>query len=150
MDRLIKRFKFHADLGAGRLLAELLTQRIRADDERLPEVLLPVPLHPRRLRWRGFNQALEVSHILSRRLGPPTARELLRRVRPTVNQHGIDASQRRANVRGAFALTGALPAQHVALIDDVLTTGSTAAELTRLLLSAGAQRVEVWALARAG
>lgn len=146
IDRLIHAFKFRGDLAAGRLLATLLAD---AATERRPELLLPVPLHDRRLRQRGFNQSLEMARQLSRRHRLPLAANLLLRRRDTPAQHALPARARRANIRGAFELRGALPAGHIALIDDVLTTGHTAAEIARVLKRAGATRVEVWVVARA-
>jgi ComF family protein len=147
VDHLIHAFKFRADLAAGRLLAQLLVGHVRRRSE-LPELLLPVPLHPARLGERGFNQAHELARLVGRKLAIPVAPTLLTRTRHTPPQHGLAAKARRANVRGAFALSRPLPARHVALIDDVFTTGQTATELARVLRRAGAERVEVWVLAR--
>ena len=115
-----------------------------------PELLLPVPLHRTRLRQRGYNQALELAKPLARLLGVPLCRDLLQRQRGTAAQTELDAVARRRNVRGAFAVRAgvALPT-HVAILDDVMTTGATLAECARVLKRAGVQRVDVWALARA-
>jgi ComF family protein len=114
----------------------------------MPDLLLPVPLHPSRLRKRGYNQALELARPLGRRLGIPVRHDVLRRTRCTGAQTELDAAARVGNVRGAFALAS-LPAQrHVALVDDVMTTGATLAEAAMVLLAAGMDRVDVWALAR--
>jgi len=148
LDRLESRFKFGADLAAGRVLATLWQREPRPPS--LPPALLVVPLHRQRLRQRGYNQALELARPLARALGVPLHGDALRRVRPTGAQTERDAADRRRNVRGAFAVREgtALPA-HVALLDDVMTTGATLAEATRVLRRAGVRRVEVWALARA-
>ncbi len=139
--------KFREQLPAARLLGHLLADAV-ADRPR-PEVLLSVPLHPRRLRTRGYNQAQEIARFVARRLALPLRPTLLRRIRPTPPQQGLDARDRRRNLRNAFTLAGPLPFRHVALIDDVVTTGSTVGEITRLLKRAGAERVVVWAAARA-
>ena len=146
-DRLLPRFKFHGDLAAGRLLSQLMAQAF-ADAPR-PQALVPVPLHPSRLRQRGYDQALELARPLARALGLPLRDDLLRRVRATSPQSELDAASRRHNVRSAFAARnpGALPG-HVALVDDVMTTGATLAECTRALLRAGVARVDVWVAAR--
>jgi ComF family protein len=107
-----------------------------------------MPLHRSRLRERGFNQAVELARPLARRLAVPLAADLVQRVRPGRPQSGLEKSRRRANVRGAFALRRPLDAWHVAVVDDVLTTGATAAELAGVLKAAGAERVEVWVVAR--
>jgi len=148
LDRLESRFKFGADLAAGRVLATLWQREPRPPS--LPPALLVVPLHRQRLRQRGYNQALELARPLARALGVPLHVDALRRVRPTGAQTERDAADRRRNVRGAFAVREgtALPA-HVALLDDVMTTGATLAEAARVLRRAGVRRVEVWALARA-
>jgi len=148
VDRLLPRFKFHGDLAAGEALATLLQWSL--DPAESPEALVPVPLHAHRLRDRGYDQALELARALSRDGGPPLLAERLRRVRITAPQSELGAAARRDNVFGAFALhgDGALP-QHVALVDDVLTTGATVGECARVLLAAGVRRVDVWTVARA-
>ncbi|WP_329743449.1 ComF family protein [Dyella sp. A6] len=148
LDRLESRYKFGADLAAGRALATLW-QREPMVVER-PALIVPVPLHRTRLRRRGYNQALELARPLARHTGIPWRHDVLRRVRATGAQTELDAVARRRNMRGAFALdhATALPA-HVAVLDDVMTTGATLAECVRVLKRAGVQRVDVWALARA-
>jgi ComF family protein len=147
LDRLLPRLKFHGDLAAGRLLAELAAEAL-AEASR-PQLLLPVPLHPARLRQRGYDQALELARPLARALDLPLCADRLRRQRATAAQSELGAPARRRNVRDAFALRpGALPA-HVAVFDDVMTTGATLSECCRLLKRAGVARVEAWAIARA-
>ena len=148
IDRLLPRFKFHGDLAAGALLATLMSWAIDPADR--PQALVPVPLHGNRLRSRGYDQALELARALARAGAPPVLADVLQRQRPTRAQSSLGAEERRGNVRAAFSLRErrALPA-HVALVDDVMTTGATAAECARVLLAGGAQRVQVWALARA-
>lgn len=150
-DRMIQSFKFRRDLSMGRSLAALLVEAVRARGGALPELLLPVPLHAARLRERGFNQSLILARQLGRQLALPVRHDLLRRHRPTTAQSGLDRRERRRNVRGAFELRRpvSLP-DRVALVDDVLTTGATVAEITRVLKQAGVTQVAVWALARAG
>ncbi len=148
LDRLESRFKFGRDLAAGRSLAALWLRESRPVP--VPALLLPVPLHRRRLRQRGHNQALELARPLARALRVPLRHDLLLRQRATMAQSELDAASRRRNVRGAFALCreAAIPA-HVAIVDDVMTTGSTLAECVRVLRRAGAGRIDVWVLARA-
>jgi ComF family protein len=150
LDLLESRFKFRGDLAAGRVLASLMIEREEVATPPRPDVIIPVPLHVSRLRERGYNQALELARPLARALDIPLASHLLRRVRSTVAQTGLNATMRRRNLRDAFAATdeGSLP-PHVALIDDVMTTGATVRECARVLRRAGASRVDVWALARA-
>ncbi len=148
MDFLIQRMKFHQDLRALRLLADLLVQSLAQADK--PALLLAVPLHRQRLAWRGYNQALELALAVGRRLNLPVNRHDLRRLRAGAAQSELPANERRANVRGAFALSaGFRPPEHVALVDDVMTTGHTLWEAARVLKKAGVQRVDAWLLARA-
>jgi ComF family protein len=150
LDLLEARFKFRADLAAGRVLSELLVERVQIDAPALPDAIVPVPLHRARLRARGYNQALELARPLALALGVPLRHDLLLRSRPTDPQSALDAKARRRNVRGAFALAEGteLPA-HVALFDDVMTTGATLREAALTLRRAGVARVDAWALARA-
>lgn len=148
LDRLESRFKFSANLAAGRVLASLWLREPPPADS--PDWIVPVPLHVGRLRQRGYNQALELARPLARSLGPLLRFDGLVRHRATAAQTELGALQRRRNVRGSFVASErvAWPA-HVALLDDVMTTGATLAECARVLKRAGVQRVDVWALARA-
>ncbi|KRF02176.1 competence protein ComF [Frateuria sp. Soil773] len=148
LDRLEARYKFGRDLAAGRALAEAWRREPRP--LALPSLIVPVPLHPRRLRERGFNQALELGRPLARSLAVPLRHDLLRRRRATAAQTELDAAGRRRNVRGAFEADADVrwPA-HVAILDDVMTTGATLSECARVLKGAGVARVDAWALARA-
>ena len=114
-----------------------------------PEVLLPVPLHRQRLLERGYNQAREIARIWSAELDLAVDRHALTRVRATPLQAGLTAIQRKHNVHHAFDYAPKCNYRHVAIVDDIVTTGSTVAEITRLLHQAGVEYVEVWALARA-
>ena len=113
-------------------------------------MLIPVPLHHLRMTKRGFNQACELGSYASRLLGTPLLATGLRRRRNTKAQSGLSRKQRRRNVRDAFYWHGhKQPGRHVALIDDVMTTGTTVSECARVLKQAGAQRVDVWVPTRA-
>jgi ComF family protein len=150
LDLLEARFKFRGDLAAGRVLAELMIERAGIDAPARPDLIVAVPLHIARLRERGYNQALELARPLARALGVPIDRDLMIRTRATPAQTGLDAASRRRNVRGAFAVrTGRPLPAHVALFDDVMTTGATLREGVRALRRAGVARVDIWALARA-
>ena len=147
LDRLMPRLKFHADLATGRLLSQLMASCL-ADADR-PDAVVPLPLHRGRLRERGYDHALELARPLARHLALPLRSDLLQRVRATPPQSRLDAVQRRRNVRGAFVVdtTRDIPA-HVALLDDVMTTGATVHAAVRALQRAGVQRVDVWVCAR--
>lgn len=148
LDRLETRFKFGENLAAGRTLAALW--RLEPAPPERPGLIVPVPLHRARLRRRGYNQALELARPLAAALGIACRHDVLRRERDTSAQTELDRATRRRNVRGAFRVRDgiALP-PHVALLDDVMTTGTTLAECARVLRRAGVKRVDVWALARA-
>jgi ComF family protein len=151
VDRLLPRFKFHHDLAAGRELADamhaMLSRTMPADADH-PQALIAVPLHPKRLRQRGYNQALELARPLAKQVAIPILHDGLRRIRDIAPQSSLGALARRRNPRGAFAVGGdALPA-HVALVDDVMTTGATLYECARVLKRAGVHRVDAWVAAR--
>jgi ComF family protein len=146
LDLLEGRFKFAGSLAAGRVLATCWLEC--GPPPLVPELIVPVPLHPRRLRSRGYNQALELARPLGRRLGVPVASDVLGRARMTRAQTELDAAARARNVSAAFAVRRVPPQKHVAVVDDVMTTGATLAECARALLAAGVERVDVWALAR--
>jgi ComF family protein len=153
VDSLITRFKHNAKWPFGRLLAELLAQYLQhrfEDDLLRPHALIPVPLANRRLRQRGFNQAAMLAHWLSTSLDIPCDDRLLLRTQDTDAQQALNAEARRNNLRNAFALApgAVVKGRHLALVDDVLTTGATAQALARLLMGAGAARVDVYCLAR--
>lgn len=153
VDALITRFKHQARWPYGRLLGERLAHHLEhafADGLPRPDLLLPVPLARRRLRQRGFNQAQMLADWLSRPLGIATDARVLDRVLDTPAQQQLDAATRRRNLRQAFAISTAadVKGRHLALVDDVLTTGATAEALARLLKRAGAERVDVYCLAR--
>lgn len=146
LDSLEARFKFAGSLAAGRVLSDAWMEA--GPPPSLPELLLPVPLHLSRLRSRGYNQALELARPLGRRYRIPVAHDVLYRARRTEAQSELDAAARLGNVRGAFAVRRVPEQKHVAIVDDVMTTGATLVECTRALLAVGVDRVDVWALAR--
>ncbi|MBX8491902.1 ComF family protein [Pseudomonas cichorii] len=153
VDGLITRFKHQSRWPMGRLLAELAGQFLQHRfDEGLarPDCLLPVPLATRRLRQRGYNQAGMLAGWLGKALNLPVDERQLVRIRETTAQQDLDAKSRKRNLNGAFKVVDSawVQGKHLALIDDVLTTGSTADVIARTLLSNGARRVDVYCLAR--
>ncbi|SFF59650.1 comF family protein [Fontimonas thermophila] len=144
----IHALKYRADLAQAPLLGTLMCAQLARRAAPLPQLLLPVPLHAIRLRRRGYNQALEISRVLAHGLSIPLAIRAAERIRPTEDQIGQSAAARRRNMRDAFAINGRLDGLHVALVDDVMTTGATFASLARACRAAGAVRIEVWAAAR--
>lgn len=147
VDHLVRKFKFQRRRDCGQVLAEQLAQAVLASANPVPDLLIPVPLHYRRLFSRGFNQAEFIARHVGRRLGCRVHPSLLQRIRPTAAQSGLPGRQRRSNVRGAFRCKP-LDGLHVALVDDVLTTGTTAGECAATIKAAGAAMVSVWVTAR--
>jgi ComF family protein len=145
LNHLVQRFKYAGDLAAGRWLAGQLARCVHGER---PDLIVAPPLTAAGLARRGFNQALELAKGVGRRLRVPCDIDGLHKERDTAPQPGLGRRERRANLRGAFRCDLRLHDLHVALVDDVMTTGATADTLARLLKRAGARRVSVWALAR--
>ncbi len=155
IDRLITSFKHRRGFMQGHLLAQLLLDAIRdhyIDDDgieiRLPDVIIPVPLHWQRFLWRGYNQSAELGKHLGKELNIPCRHDLIKRLRRTPSQQGLSREQRLHNLRDAFQIKQIIPFKRVALLDDVITTGATTHEIARLLLKHGAEEIHVWAIAR--
>ncbi|MCG9720292.1 ComF family protein [Shewanella sp. Isolate7] len=144
--------KYQGQLAGLSPIVQALVRRIHtlvaAEAISLPQVLLPVPLHPRRLRQRGFNQAYLIACELGQALSIPVLPDALVRISDTPPQAGLTGKQRRRNLAGAFSLSHGFEYQRVALVDDVVTTGTTAMEIAKLLEGRYIQ-VQVWCLARA-
>ncbi len=145
---LIHALKFHHQYACANLLGDLLADAVNAQAVK-PEVIIPVPLHSSRYRERGFNQSLEIARILSRRLVIPLDYRSCIRIHATQAQTQLDAKERARNLKKAFAVVKPMPYAHVAILDDVVTTGATVNELAKTLRQAGVQRIDVWACARA-
>jgi len=148
LDHLVSGLKFRSKLAHGNLLSRLIGDHLVRQQCELPELIIPVPLHASRQRERGFNQALELARPLGERFALPIEKSHVMRNRATSPQMGLDKQARRKNIRGAFELKGELLARHVAIVDDVVTTGNTVNELAMLLRRGGVERVDVWAAAR--
>ena len=151
VDQLVHKLKFGHWLPPGRVLGELLADAIIAmrAHERV-DTLLAVPLHPKRLRERGFDQALEIARPVARRTRLPLLTRACRRIRHADPQSSLAGPDRRRNLKGSYAATAAVSGRRVAVIDDVYTTGTTIAAVTDALLHAGATRIEAWCVARGG
>jgi len=149
VQHLIHRLKYSADLAAAHALGTLAAQQLARRSKPLPELIIAVPLHHRRLRSRGYNQAIELVRAMKGLLAIPTSSTIASRVRATSDQIGQSAAERRKNLKGAFAIAASLQGKHIALVDDVMTTGATLAELAAACRAAGATRIEAWAIARA-
>jgi len=152
LERIIAGAKFHQRLDFAVALGELLGVYLNGptglSPAERPEVIVPVPLHRRRLAARGFNQAAEIAQPVSRRLGLPLCPDACVRVRHTIEQSSLTGRARRRNLVGAFKAGGELAGLRVAIVDDVLTTGSTVQAMAAAVLEAGAGDVQVWTVAR--
>jgi ComF family protein len=152
VDRLIARAKFQRRIdmahALGELLANFLLGQINAGEIVLPEMIVPVPLHPRRAAQRGFNQAIEIARPLARQLRVLLDTKACRRIRNTAEQTRIEAAERPRNTRGAFHASKNLKGINITIIDDVITTGSTVNALAEALGNAGAWKIQIWTVAR--
>jgi ComF family protein len=146
VDAMIRRLKFDGELWLAPVLGGLLFERCMGAAR--PDCLLPIPLSERRLAERGFNQSTEIARVLSKRTGIALQPALLRRARDTPPQSGLPLAGRADNLRGAFVVDRPVAGMHIALVDDVTTTGATGAEAARSLLGQGAARVDLWVVAR--
>jgi ComF family protein len=146
LDRMIPRLKYHAQLAIAPALGECLAQAV--EQAARPDRLIPMPLHPRRIRERGFNHATEIAREVAKRLGVPLDTASCQRIRDTPPQMALQHAARRRNVRGAFACSGDVRGLHIALVDDVMTTGTSLDELAATLKRAGAREVTCWVAAR--
>jgi ComF family protein len=147
---IIRRHKYGLDQSLAHALAECLGDELPLGDANY-DLVIPVPLHRERLRWRGFNQAAMLANAVARRIDRPLDLSTLVRVRPTPPQTRQNRVERVKNLRRAFAVRrlARLSSRRILLIDDVMTTGATADECARTLIAAGARRVDVLTLARA-
>lgn len=151
-DQLLQRYKFHQALDLRESLLERLDQALEVADAEEPDWLLPVPLSRERLRERGYNQSHELARALAKRRQLRCDPGLLLCVRDTAHQLKLPPTQRAANVKRAFAVEPRrlhdLQGSHVALLDDVMTTGATLFELASVLRQAGVAQVQAWVVAR--
>jgi len=149
VDRLIGDLKFKQQLGLARVFGQILAERLQTRQvSARPTVIMPVPLHRRRLAERGFNQSIELARPLARVWGVPILNNAISRAKATRAQSGLSAKARQTNVKGAFTVKKTRLPKHVLILDDVVTTGATVNELARTLQNAGVEKIEVAAIAR--
>ncbi|WMP18802.1 ComF family protein [Thiothrix lacustris] len=148
ISNLLLGIKFGKNLRELATLGELTATGILPQLEKVPDAILPVPLHNARLHKRGFNQALELARPLAKQLGIPLLTRTITRNKATLPQTELNAKQRQHNLQQAFQLNIPTPYRHIAIFDDVITTGATARELAALLLANGVEHVEIWSCAR--
>lgn len=142
----MQRYKYSGFLAVSGLMGQLLARELTPAAR--PDIIIPMPLHPSRLKERGFNQASEIARIIAKQLAIPLATHICSRTRPTPPQAGLAVKERRRNMKGVFACSQSLAGKHVALLDDVMTTGASLDALARTVKDAGAARVDCWVIAR--
>jgi ComF family protein len=146
LDRLIPRLKYNGRLAVAPALGECLARVVESHPR--PDRLIAMPLHAKRIRERGFNHATEIAREVAKQLGFLLDTTSCQRIRDTPPQMGLKHDARRRNVRGAFSCKGEIEGQHIALVDDVMTTGTSLDELAATLKRAGAREVTCWVVAR--
>lgn len=147
VDALIHSLKYGANLALAPILAQLLLEQIQTMHNK-PDWVMPMPLHPIRLRERGFNQAMEIGRFVAKRMNIPLLPDGCRRVKHTQPQTELPWKERQKNIRKAFDCTMDLQGKHIAVIDDVMTTGATLNELAGVLRKQGADEISNWVIAR--
>lgn len=147
INQLVTGFKYNRKLEYGQLLAALWLDYCRPSSQQLPDLIVPVPLHWRRAFTRSFNQAELLSRQLANELGLDSCNVVCRH-RATAKQQGLSAAARRKNLKHAFSITQNIEGLHLAIVDDVVTTGSTAEQLALQCKREGARRVDIWSMAR--
>jgi ComF family protein len=146
LDKLIQALKYGEQLALANAFAEKLALRI--DRNSLPDCIIPMPLHPAKLRERGFNQSALLAATLARKLNLELLANACQRVRDTPPQSALPWKERRKNVRNAFCCDKDLTGKRVALVDDVLTTGASLNALAEAVQKRGASEIHAWVVAR--
>lgn len=146
ISHLLTQLKFSEKLNNVSILSNLLLAKV--NQEALPDLILPVPLHKKRIQHRGFNQALEISKKLSKQLNIPVDTTAIKRVKNTTPQSSLPAKHRQKNIKNAFELIQPIKAKHIAIVDDIVTTGNTVNELARMIKKQQDCYIEVWCVAR--
>lgn len=144
LDKLVLAFKYSEKLHLSNSLGDRLAQGVLVR----PDCIVAMPLHRLRLRERGFNQSLQLARRIGQRLDLPVLPHACQRLRNTASQSTLPWKERSKNMRKAFSSTAEVSGKHVAVVDDVMTTGATLNELARALLNAGATEVSAWVVAR--
>ena len=148
IDKMICDLKYREQLPLARIAAELIADSVLKSGEKKPDLICSVPMTHRAIRKRGFNQAAFIAKLVGKRLGMTVSHDLLKKRRETAHQSELDARTRAKNLKNAFGCTRRIDGMHLALVDDVLTTGATADEISTVLKKTGAARVDLWVCAR--
>jgi ComF family protein len=151
IDNLLLELKFNQKLVNAQVLGELMAEKIQHDwykNKPKPDVIIPIPLHPQRLRERGYNQAMEIARPIAKLCRIPINIKDCKRIKPTAPQAMLAAKERETNIKRAFTTNRRWDNCSIAVIDDVITTGNTVREFCHLLKLQGAKRIDVWCCAR--
>lgn len=146
VDLMIQKLKYGLDLTLTPILANFIVTKINRNQP--PDAIVPVPLHPEKIKARGFNQAIEISRYVSKQTGIPVLSNICIRVKNTPSQTELPWKERQQNVRDAFKCESDLTNKHIAILDDVMTSGATANALAKEIIKRGAAKVSVWVVAR--
>lgn len=141
---MLQRYKYGQSLTMADTFASLMTSTISTK----PDLVIPMPLHPQRLQERGFNQSLEIARIIAQKMDIRLETTACKRIKLSPPQASLPLKQRVKNMKGAFSCDTSLDGLHVALLDDVMTTGASLNALAKAVKSAGARHVECWVVAR--
>ena len=144
LDALLQHYKY----GQGLHLAGFLAEQLVSHIDTRPDLVIPMPLHRRRLKERGYNQAGEIAKRLAKQLDLPVALTACTRAKDAPPQASLPLKERRKNIRGAFECKTDLSGKRIALVDDVMTTGASLSELAKVVKKAGAIEVQAWVVAR--
>jgi len=148
---LIQQMKFKKKPAIANLLGHVMARQLKQQKISLPDAIIPVPLHYKRQLQRSFNQSEEIAKVIAKQLFCSLDTQYLERHLPSKQQSGLDAKKRKKNVKGIFRIKNKQRNHytHVALVDDVMSTGSTVNEIARTLKKNGVKKIDVWVLARA-
>lgn len=149
LDAVMQHYKYGSALQTAHLFTHIMmTQLAKQQNAHAINLIIPMPLHPQRLKERGFNQSLEIARLLSKQLGIPLDYHSAIRSKYTPPQASLALKERAKNIKGAFAVHADLSNQRIAIVDDVMTTGASLNELAKVIKKAGATYVECWVVAR--
>ncbi len=146
LDTLLHQLKYNGNLVLADFAGKSLFEVIPASEK--PDMIFAMPLFPARLKERGFNQSVEIARRVEREINAPLIIDGYHKIRDTKNQADLPWKQRQANVRGAFACELDLKGKHIAVIDDVMTTGATLNEFSKVIKKQGATKISAWVVAR--
>ncbi len=149
IDAMMLRYKYGNSLNLGDTFGEFLAEKVNAEDcLKNIDLIIPMPMHPQRLKDRGFNQALEIAKVLCKNHKEKLDYKSVTRQTLTPPQASLPLKERVKNIKGAFKVNADLGGQRIAIVDDVMTTGASLNELAKTLKKAGAAHVECWVIAR--